>query len=66
MSGEDNIDINPSSSQEALDPLVNAGIERQRAEELLSQVPEENLTARNDQRSRASFEDRMVENDGGL
>ena len=39
MSGDDAFKIHPSSSQDALDALVNVGIEQDAAEQLLQLIP---------------------------
>ena len=71
MSGDDIFKIHPSSSQDALDALVNAGIEQDADEQLLQLIPGQNprrrervaepsLAERNSE-GRASFESRMME-----
>ena len=71
MSGDDAFEIHPSSSQDALDALVNAGIEQDAAERLLQLIPGQSprrrervaqpSSAETNSEGRASFESRMME-----
>ena len=71
MSGDDSFGILHSSSQDALDTLVNAGIEQDAAEQLLQLIPgqsprrrecdAEQSSVKRNSKGRASFESRMME-----
>ena len=70
MASEDTFTIHPSTSQEALDVLVNAGVDPIVAEQMLSRVDlqepehsqsEQSSAVGEDERGRASFERRMLD-----